>query len=109
MRRAMIAVLLFLCGNVMAYADDAVTVSDMSKLQWQMDQSGKVWLWNLDHFDSSFLPCCYKYYIDTATQEGKTKWAAVLTHITTGAGMVIWVTNKAQVSPVTVLMNLPPL
>ena len=88
-----------------AYADDSVTVNDMTQLSWQMDANGKVWLWNLNAFDPTILPCCYRYYIDVTTPVGKAQWAAVLSHTASGARMTFYVTNKAQTGPVTFLMN----
>ncbi len=107
MKYSLILVLFLLLGlsAVEARADDPVTVNDMTQLSWQMDPSGKVWIWNLDSFDSSFLPCCYKYYIDTTTGVGKTQWSTVLAHTITGRHLTFYVSNKAQSGPITFLMN----
>lgn len=89
-----------------ATADDMVVVPAARDLVWQMDSNGKIWLWNLHVFDSSFLPCCYKYYIDSTTPIGKTMWATVLAYIAQGdPRLVLHVSNKAQVSPITFVGN----
>jgi hypothetical protein len=94
---------LFLIGTVSA--DDGVTVTDMSQLRWQADTVGRVWIRNLNQFDSTFLGCCYNYYIDTTTADGKIKWSAVLSYVATGAPLYFYVANKTQPGPVTYVGN----
>jgi len=88
-----------------ASADDVVTVTDMTQLRWQADASGKIYIRNLNQFDSTFLGCCYNYYIDTTTPDGKIKWSAVLTYMQAGGSLYFYVANKSQPSPVTFVGN----
>jgi hypothetical protein len=67
---------LFLTGA--ALADDGVTVADVTQLKWQSDPTGRIYIRNLNQWDSTFLGCCYNYYIDTTTADGKLKWSAIL-------------------------------
>lgn len=57
-----------------------VNVSDASQLSFQLDSTGRVYLRNINSFDSSALPCCYNYWIDTTTQEGKNTYALILSY-----------------------------
>jgi len=100
-----IAAMYLLLTGAPVQADDAVTVPDSSLISWQMDASGKVWLRNLDQFNSTFLGCCYNYYIDLTTVDGKAKWATMLTYIASGKPLIFFVINKSQVSQITLVMN----
>lgn len=57
-----------------------VAVSDASLLSFQLDATGRVYLRNINYFDSNALPCCYNYWIDTTTQEGKNTYALILSY-----------------------------
>jgi hypothetical protein len=64
-----------------AYAGNIyVHVSDASQLSFLLDASGRVYLRNINAFDSSALPCCFNYWIDTTTQEGKNTYALILSY-----------------------------
>jgi hypothetical protein len=94
------------CSSHFARADDMVVIPSAADLSWQMDPNGKVWMWNLHAFDSTFLACCYKYYIDTTTASGRTMWATVLSYMMKGdSRLVMHVSNKTQVGPITFIGN----
>lgn len=104
-RHSLLAVTMLLASFV-ARSDDMVVVPAARDLVWQIDSNGKVWMWNLHVFDSSFLPCCYKYYIDSTTGTGKTMWATVLTYVAKGdSRLVLHVSNKTQTGPITFVGN----
>jgi hypothetical protein len=88
-----------------ASADDPVVVTDMTQLQWQADPTGKVYIRNLSQFDSTFLGCCYNFYIDTTTAQGKVMWSAIQVYMTTGGVLEFFVGSKSQPGPVTYLGN----
>jgi|SRR6516162_4554653 hypothetical protein len=70
-----------------AHAIAYIRVSDMSQVQYQTSPDGKVYFRNLNAFNSSALGCCYNYYIDTTTVEGKNVWAMFLSYIATQRGL----------------------
>jgi len=59
-----------------------VRITDASVLAYQTEGSA-VYLRNLNQFDSNALGCCYNYYIDTSSQEGKNLFALLLMAIAT--------------------------
>jgi len=63
-----------------------VSVPDASQLKFQLDASGRIYLRNINTFDSNALPCCYSYWIDTTTQEGKNTYALILSFSAQGRG-----------------------
>jgi hypothetical protein len=102
--KRLVPTILFLMSSA-ACADDAVTVPDLHQLSWQVHHSGKVYLRNLSQFDSTFLPCCFNHYIDTATEGGRTMWSAMLTNLALGKAMTFYVSSKSAAGPVTFLSN----
>ena len=68
-------------------------VNDMSQLAWQIDNSGVVWLRNLNSFDSSVISGNYNFSLDTTTNAGKSMWAAMLARIETAQSMWIGLSN----------------
>lgn len=77
-----------------ARADDYVLVPNASQLQWT-ETGGKVYLRNLNQFDSTFLPCCWNFYFDITTDEGKMQWSFLLTRITTGGRVWLGFSSKS--------------
>jgi len=61
-----------------AWAVTYVFVPDASQLSYSTEPSGKVWLRNLNTFNSSVLGCCWNYSIDPTTPEGKNIWVLIL-------------------------------
>lgn len=66
-----------------------VHVPDLGQLKYQVSSEGYVWLRNLHEFDNRALGCCYNYYINTNTQEGKNTWALVLSLMAQSKGLYI--------------------
>ena len=85
-RGAIFAALLVLLTQT-AHATVFITISDVSRLSFQTWPDGRVLLRNLDTFDSHALPCCWNYWVDTTTQEGKNIYALILFLSTTGGSM----------------------
>ena len=89
-----------------SFSEDWITVSDMSKLQWQMAPDGKVFLRNLHLFNSEALHThCYHYYIDTTSVAGKSLWAVVLLKIATSEELILGVADITQGGPITYCGN----
>jgi hypothetical protein len=77
-----------------ALANDSVSVPDASQLSWQVDMyANKVWLQNLNQFDSSF-GASYKYYIDLTIGGGPAAYAAVLAAAASGMHLTVFVVDK---------------
>jgi hypothetical protein len=64
-----------------ACAETWVYVPDMSQLKYQLYPGGLIYLRNLSDFSSAALGCCYNYWIDTTTQDGRNSWATMLSAI----------------------------
>lgn len=64
-----------------------VAVPDVSQLQFQTIGDGRVYLRNLNQFDGNALGCCYNYWIDTNTVEGKNIFALILSFGAQGRGL----------------------
>jgi hypothetical protein len=72
---------LALAATNIAHAFSWVEVSDASQLQYQTwgdGNSARVYLRNVNHFDSNAMGCCYNYYIDLATPDGRAIFAIFL-------------------------------
>lgn len=76
-----------------SYATDWTTISNMSQLKYQI-YNEKVWIRNMNEFDSSWLGCCYAYYIDITTNEGKALWSTMLAKIAMAGKFNVGVADK---------------
>lgn len=61
-----------------AFAETWIYVPDMSQLKFQLFPGGLIYLRNLSDFSPAALGCCYNYWIDTTTQDGRNTWATML-------------------------------
>jgi hypothetical protein len=84
-----------------AYAANFVRITDASLLKYQTDGGAKVFLRNLNEFDANALGCCYNYYIDTQTPEGKLIWVTIMTLAAQGKGLWIRVPDNFAPGPIT--------
>jgi hypothetical protein len=90
MFRRVMALLSVCLGGAASMPASAVwiIVPDVSQVAYMTDATGKVYLRNLDYFDSTnAVGCCYNYWIDTATIEGKNIFAIFLSSAAQGKGM----------------------
>lgn len=79
-----------------AKASDWIAINDMSQVKWQhFGNDGKIYFRNLNEFDSSWLGCCYSYWIDPTTETGKIAWSVILTKMSTGGKLNLMVNDKA--------------
>jgi len=83
--------------SVPALADYWFHVPDASQLKYIVDSDSKVYLRNLNQFDSTVLGCCYNYSIDLTTAQGQAIWATLLAKIETQQG--IWIFIGSQTAP----------
>lgn len=84
-----------------ANADDGVNVPNAGEVKWVFD-SGKAYLRNLEQFGGTgWLGCCYNYYIDLTTDNGRTMYSAFLTSYASRLPLSVYVANKANGGPVT--------
>lgn len=72
--------LAFLLFGSHALADVFVTIPNAAQLSFQ-SSGADIYLRNLNTFDSNALGCCYSYWIDTSTAEGKNIFALLLEDI----------------------------
>ena len=61
-----------------AFAETWIYVPDMSQLKFQLFPGGLIYIRNLSDFSAAALGCCYNYWIDTTTQDGRNTWATML-------------------------------
>lgn len=80
------------------HASDFLYIADASEIKWQITSTNKIYLRNLDSFDSSYLPCCYNYWIDASTDAGKSFYAALLARSAASQYIYIGVPDKATAS-----------
>ena len=76
---------------------ELVTINDASQLKYHMGPTGaRVYLRNLNDFNSSVLGCCFNYWIDTSTDLGKAMWSTLLSKILTSGYINIGVDSATQ-------------
>jgi len=72
-----------------ATAGQGIVINDPTGIQYGI-QDNKVYLRNLNAYDSTWLPCCYNYWIDLSTDNGKAQFSALLAHKLSGKKLSIW-------------------
>ena len=72
-----------------AQAAQEITIADPSTISYAV-QNGMVYLRNLSTYDSTWLPCCYNYWIDLSTPNGQAQFAAFLAHKLSGKKLSLW-------------------
>jgi hypothetical protein len=83
-----LASLFFAVPQIASAQSVFVRISDASKVDFQTGGSN-VYLRNMNLFDANAQGCCYAYWIDTSTPEGKNIFALFLESIALQQGM--WV------------------
>lgn len=84
-------------------------IADASQIQWLMQPdsgAARVYLRNLNQFDSSVLGCCYNYYIDLETTGGRAAWAALLSNAAQGKSIWVSVASQTQAGVIYFVANL---
>jgi hypothetical protein len=89
---ALLTVLLPLWG--VTRAATFVGVSDAGQLYYQTDPTGKVYFRNVNTFSTQALGCCYNYYIDTTTAEGKALFAIFLLDVGRAAPIIFLIPDN---------------
>jgi hypothetical protein len=87
-------------GAASVRAETVVTIGDANQLYFQLTSDNRVYLRNLNAFSSSALGCCYNYYIDTNTQNGRDVWATLLSFMAQNKGIMIGIPDSQQPGPV---------
>ena len=95
---AMIALLI----SAPAGASSGIVINDPSNLLYAV-QDGKVYLRNLNTYASDWLPCCYNYWIDLSTDNGKAMFSALLAHKLSGKRLSIWKDDPTTAGPIGIL------
>lgn len=75
--------------STVAIADDA------SRIQFSI-YGGKLYFRNLNLFNPQWEGCCYHYYIDLATDEGKSMYAYFMAQAANRGRIVLW---RESISP----------
>lgn len=91
--------------SLQAHADYWFRVADASQIQYLTDGGTRIYLRNLNSFDSTVLGCCYNYWIDVSSEAGKAAWATLLTKIETQQHIWLYLTgpqSQTVASPVIV-------
>jgi len=93
MRRwpTLLAALIGVSAPTFVYALQFVQVPDASLVKYQLTPSGQVFFRNLNQFSPTALGCCYNYFIDTATQNGKNAFALFLAKQAQGKGFTLMI------------------
>lgn len=70
-----------------------IHVTDMSQLQYQTFPDGRIYLRNINAWDSQALAGNYNYYVDTTTVEGKNIYALMLAAIAQATPLWLGLSN----------------
>jgi hypothetical protein len=79
-----------------------VVINDPTGIQYAV-QDNKVYLRNMNVYDSAWLPCCYNYWIDLSTDNGKAQFSALLAHKLSGKKLNIYKNDFATAGPIDIL------
>lgn len=88
MQRSVLVLLMLSFAPSLAQAE-WIRITDVSLLRYQTGGDGRVFLRNLKDFDSRALDCCYSYWIDTTTIEGKLIWPLLVSLAAQGKGLSV--------------------
>lgn len=105
-KKPLISIITAICSlsSFNAFALAYVLVPDVSQISYQTAADGKIFLRNLYQFNSGALPCCYNYYFDTTTPEGKNIFALFMSASAQGKGLYLGVPDGYAAGLVTVVM-----
>lgn len=78
-----------LCLARTAGATTFVLIGDVSQVQYQAASDGRVYLRNLNSLSAYPLWCCYNYWIDPTTVEGKNIWTMYLVAASQGTPLYL--------------------
>jgi hypothetical protein len=93
-KAAILSAACLLAWSSTAQADDGVVVPDASVLQYGV-QDGRVYIRNINVVDPTWLPCCYNYWIDLSTDNGRAQFSAFLSAKVSRQRIVFYVSSKA--------------
>jgi hypothetical protein len=77
-----------------------IYIPDASQVYYQTRGNGRIYFRNFDSFDANAMGCCYNYWIDPSTTEGKSIYALFLSYIAQGKGFRIAIPDGKQPGPV---------
>lgn len=81
----------------------ASIAQDASKVQFAI-MGGKIYFRNLNVFNPDWAGCCYNYYIDLTTDEGKSMYAYFMTQYA-GRGRVVFWRDSVAPGPIQQIGN----
>jgi len=93
MKRLIAVIGLLLLQMQTARAVVWISIPDVSQLQYQTNGDGKIYFRNINQFNGSAMGCCYNYWIDTNTVEGRNIFALILSHAALHTGLLFGLTN----------------
>jgi hypothetical protein len=99
---AAISAIAALLVSAPAGASSGIIINDASTIQYAV-QDGKVYLRNLNIYESDWLPCCYNYWIDLSTDTGKAMFSALLAHKLSGKRLTIYKVDPTAAGPIDIL------
>jgi hypothetical protein len=85
-----------------AQAAQGIVISNPTAIAYGV-QGNMVYLRNLNSYDSTWLPCCYNYWIDVSTPGGQAMFSALLAHKLSGKSLTIWKTDPTTAGPIDIL------
>lgn len=88
-----VAVALALVSLPRMAAAETLQVNDASQLKWSI-YAGKAYFRNFNEIEGSWQGCCYAYYIDLSTDEGKAMFSVFLTRNAARQPITFWVVDK---------------
>ncbi len=82
------------------HAEIFINIPDASQISYQTWPDGKIYLRNLNAFDPNAQGCCWSYFIDTTSTEGKNIFALLLALSAQGRGMQLGLPDGYASGPV---------
>lgn len=101
-KAAILSAACLLAWTSTAHAGDGLVVPDASVLQYGV-QDGRAYIRNLNQVDSTWLPCCYNYWIDLSTDNGRAQFSAFLSAKVSRQRIVFYVGSKATATVIAIV------
>jgi hypothetical protein len=82
-----------------------IQVNDASQIKYQTwgdpgTGAGRIYIRNMSQFDSSALGCCYNYYIDLTTPDGKAIFPIFLSAVARGSSLRFAIPDGYAAGPI---------
>jgi hypothetical protein len=98
----LISALFITVGVKPARAADTIAIDHPETIKYAISDN-KVYLRNLNDYDSTWLGCCYNYYFDLTTDGGKAMFSTFLSYRLAGQRLVLYKTSWTIAGPIDIV------